>query len=1458
MNLRKNRYQNYGDSFWMNFRYRRKWKRITAVLSVFVMIGTVASLMLPAITLNQYDCGYDEHIHAADCYTLSLEVGMTCNPEVLDIHIHSGTCRDAENQIICGTADFLVHSHDAYCYDTNGSLICPLGENREHTHSEACYQTEEVQLDAGHIHSDDCYTWEIGEMPTCDQDESAGHQHGDSCYAVETELVCDLAESEAHVHGEGCLDEEGNLICPLEETEGHQHGEACWADSEILICATEVNEGHTHTDNCYELIPGELNCGEEERDPLFGPGEKELICGKREVILHTHKSTCYEYDGNGNPVSLICGKVEVKSHQHTDACFAEFEVKQLICQIPEHSHSEECEPVVVLTEEEQAQVDAAIIAIDGLPTIEEVNVLLSELEGLTDPGERELQTAALAERINPVCQQYDALTEQQKNAVTNASRLLALRALVPVASEPPLPEGETEPTQPQEETAPSLTEEEQAQLDTVIAAMEALPETEALSAELDAFTAEQDLAGWKEALKQVSEQVAAARELYDALPEDKREAVTNAEKLLALEAFVSEARIADLTDLEIHQIEDVNQLIEALPLYSDFLTEKERMEAEEDSEALAAYRDKVMGAAKYAISSYDELTQTQKPYVKAAEKLAPYRAWLIELGVLEVPVHSVVMYTDASCTEEADSTIAVTLAGLLPEGAKVQAFPAAAADSDADVLYACDFQILLRDGTLYQPESPVTVTVSGITAPDNAELVVWHFLDDGTVEEVPSQWDGGDTVSFTAEHFSVYGVVDIRPLYSIAEAGDPAAVQALVDSGFFSYWSGAAAQYEDPALSAANNYGVAPMALLDEGGANEPSDSQITKAGGVQSDGTVTVSKTIDGTDVENVFDITLKVDTTTNITELQKDPDMAVVIVMDISNTMNKSFGGSTRYKAAMLAAEDFLDKFAAANNGYSRVGYVAFNTDAHQIFGLSECSTTEQATALKNTMRTQTGNIINNYEKDSNGYVSDHRRFTNVEAGLKMGYDMLAGAPNANKYIIFLSDGFPTTYVKSGYTGYDPYCSSGTKGADGVFYDYVTGYYCVYGTSYSDKAAIRARNMATTIKNAGVNIFSIGIDVGGQTIAGYDGRNGLSVIDRTSTAYELGSATDTSAFKNWLRNSIGSGYYYDSTDTTGLQAAYDKIFEQIKTLTQEANALKWTASDPIPSELEFIGFYNNKGQLQVFEPITSLVGSSKEGAENMIAFDPENKVIMWNMKQSGYTVTGSGSSTTYHYTVTYRVRLRNELDGFVESQSYNTNGKTSLTYQNVTTVDGKETISGDKTVEFPIPAVRGYLGELTFKKVTNTGEPLKGAVFELRHDEAACPLCRGDGQIYVQAVEDKVFTATSGTDGIVTFTRIPSGHSYSLVETVVPAGYYTTGSTYAVTVAYDKVTVAETPVEGDVIYWDLENGTHALVNETGPELPATGGMGSFPYMFSGAGMMIASCALMYKTTRKKRKGSR
>ena len=390
----------------------------------------------------------------------------------------------------------------------------------------------------------------------------------------------------------------------------------------------------------------------------------------------------------------------------------------------------------------------------------------------------------------------------------------------------------------------------------------------------------------------------------------------------------------------------------------------------------------------------------------------------------------------------------------------------------------------------------------------------------------------------------------------------------------------------------------------------------------------------------------------------------------------------------------------------------------------------------------------------------------------------------------------------------------------------------------------------MAFGIKASGTTIFSIGVDVGGQTIQQYitqsENSSGFSVVDRTGTSYEIGNASNEEAYKNWLCNSIGSGYYYDSTNVDGLKAAYNEIFATIKQTIETASDADWVAKDPIPAitpdEVEFIGLYDKDDTLQGI----SLSGSHSDSSENTASYGADS-TITWDLKNSGYTSQASGSTTIYTYTLKYRVRLKNEDAAFVENRVYQTNGKTTLRYRVVKTVDGVTSISDAKTIDFPIPAVHGYLAELIFQKKDNHGNNLPGAEFTLSHDPK-CGKCRGDGTAVV--LSDVV--AVSGEDGSVTFTDIPSGHEYVLRETKIPQGYSSDGTQYAVKVAYDNLTVTARNSAGDPVDWGS-----VVVNNAYYELPSTGGTGTLPYTAGGTLLILAALYLLY-SYKKRRKEAR
>lgn len=585
-----------------------------------------------------------------------------------------------------------------------------------------------------------------------------------------------------------------------------------------------------------------------------------------------------------------------------------------------------------------------------------------------------------------------------------------------------------------------------------------------------------------------------------------------------------------------------------------------------------------------------------------------------------------------------------------------------------------------------------------------------------------------------------------------------------------------------------------PIKLIAE--ANN--SNQIVNTGGETVGDGVKVSKTIEPTELENYFDITLKVQTK----EEAKSQDLAVVLVMDISNTMieNKVDGNQkTRLRSAMDAGEYLINNFtknSLNSTAKRKIGYVAFNSNANQIFDLQECKNPKKANNLISSMKTQTKKLVKDIDNLNYSYKNDHSRFTNIEAGLKMAYNMLyenAETKNIeNKYVIVLSDGFPTTYDQTDYKGYDTYDTTGR------FYDHVKNRKCLYGTDYSEEGARRAQIQATKLKNSGTIIYAVGsgIDANAKTIDDYFNghkNDSFSTIDRYDTNYAIGNTLND--FKRWLggtgntaKPGIGSGYsghYFDATDTASLKVAYDKIFEDIKYLSEAS----WVAEDPMNSNqstikdvIDFVGLYdksNDKNKLKDFITYDSSLTDIENTSNNTANYNSTDDKINWDLKKSKYQKETVGNTTYYNYEIKYRVRLKNETTDFIENQILDTNGKTTLSY--VVRESGKN--PRIETIDFKIPQVKGYLGKLEFNKLSNYGnKPLTGAKFVLVHDHDNCP-CKNERKYMDKNYQQ---TSTSNEEGKVIFTNIPSGHKYKLKEVETDKYHDINTSEYQVTVSY------------------------------------------------------------------------
>ena len=320
-------------------------------------------------------------------------------------------------------------------------------------------------------------------------------------------------------------------------------------------------------------------------------------------------------------------------------------------------------------------------------------------------------------------------------------------------------------------------------------------------------------------------------------------------------------------------------------------------------------------------------------------------------------------------------------------------------------------------------------------------------------------------------------------------------------------------------------------------------------------------------------------------------------------------------------------------------------------------------------------------------------------------------------------------------------------------------------------------------------------------------------NVIDQIKNT-TLSSTTKTSGWLKALADEIDtdasnrdSCTYRDANNNAGLTSAFNEIFEDIKVILEKETvyAGAWTTADPIDANaftpyVDFLGFYAGEGA-GLYEPgcekidwtlgdddsaeiktgefaVESETGSDTpaeadaEGGETPA--EPETQegfYIDWDLKRSNCTTTKiNDEQNIYTYSIKYRVRLMNEAEDFVpETGHYDTNGTTTFEFQ---VVDNGQT-SETRSVEFPIPVVKGYLGTFSFTKVDDQGQPLGGVTFTLTHaanQAGKCGACSGVSIAPMTAESSLDDPATEDVNeaGVVTFSGIPSGHEYVLTETV------------------------------------------------------------------------------------------
>lgn len=425
----------------------------------------------------------------------------------------------------------------------------------------------------------------------------------------------------------------------------------------------------------------------------------------------------------------------------------------------------------------------------------------------------------------------------------------------------------------------------------------------------------------------------------------------------------------------------------------------------------------------------------------------------------------------------------------------------------------------------------------------------------------------------------------------------------------------------------------------------------------------VRTNKTISPGENENEFLITLDVRTKAEIQNIELSEDAAVVLVIDLSGSMEKD----TRLEKAKQAALAFIEKFAVTDNENTlrKIAVVGFSGQQEKAGGWG--SPRQKGIVAATTYQNWTNASDTSIRSAIEGMKAEGG--TCLQAGLILAKNLLNSedvANIANKNIIVLTDGCPTYYLTddaakdtSDQSIGEPKTILGT------------------GTDTDHNTHTKTEIAAKSFSGSGINVYSIFL--GNDTVKCK--RQGSSGCNLNMTG------------EQWLREKCGFiTYAVENADQLAI------IFENISELIQ-LQAKAWIAEDPMGEMFDFSGF--------VKEPED----------ENEYFYNTVDKKIGWNLRLSTpYDTTEDGFSV---YRLTYKVRLNTLDPEYTTNQYYPTNGITSVTWliEKSTGTGVSEIDSG--TAYFNVPSAKGYAADISFRKTDENRQPLAGAEFGLYHED-------------------------------------------------------------------------------------------------------------------------------------------
>ncbi len=384
-----------------------KVRRCLSVLLVLCIVFTSGSPNLASAADTE------AHQHHESCY----EDRLICEKEE-----HTEACYEERQTLICMNQGEDSHVHVDSCYETERVLICGL---EEHV-SERYERVLVCGKDDGSAATDAAASVDQPDLAddSTELESSGGEAVPDQKQEADSDVPGDTAQAPEGVGGTDSATEEGadQSQKPEENLELEEKPDQNPEENPEPEEKPDQNpEEDSETEEKPDQNPEEdSDMDSDDSSELPGlseadEGEWKLTCD----MEHAHTEDCYQ--------QLYCGMIE---HTHTGECYDENDAA--ICEMEEHEHTDLC----LLPIEHQQKItglNEQIAALPGLEALEEMR--MGYETGEVSEDEYAAFLAGLKEQADTAYEAYMALDEELRQYVTGTERLLELMAALEAAAD---------------------------------------------------------------------------------------------------------------------------------------------------------------------------------------------------------------------------------------------------------------------------------------------------------------------------------------------------------------------------------------------------------------------------------------------------------------------------------------------------------------------------------------------------------------------------------------------------------------------------------------------------------------------------------------------------------------------------------------------------------------------------------------------------------------------------------------------------------------------------------------------------------------------------------------------------------------------------------------------------------------------------------------------------------------